>query len=236
MQAQAPYEILRTYLSGTFVLACTKGTGEVLMDGKWQDISAGQACLLPPFTTNAFRAKEGGTWEFAWVRYMEEENKSTVANALTPLIDTYNATSLKLAIQGLLDELSHDAARNVLPAWVNTIHQLVLKFTKPVKIDERLHSMLTMVAPKLDYPWTLIELADQCNLSPEHLRRLCNQQLGRSPMQQLTSMRMMLAKKLLLETAQPIPAIAKAVGYESPFSFSNTFLKWVGCRPSELRA
>ena len=36
MHAQYPYEILRVNQSGTFLLACISGVGEVLIDGVWK--------------------------------------------------------------------------------------------------------------------------------------------------------------------------------------------------------
>jgi len=54
-------------------------------------------------------------------------------------------------------------------------------------------------------------------------------------MQHLTFLRMKQARHLLSTTDEKVEVIARAVGYESPFTFSNTFKKWVGWRPSELR-
>lgn len=235
MKALPPFEIFRVYQSGTFMLACTAGVGEVLVDGKWKEISASQACLLPPFVTNAFRAKAGDVWEFAWVRYMEEKDKKTITNIDSPVLGKHNAHALKSAILGLEDELDHSPSKYIISSWVNLIHQHVLKFAKPVEIDSRLMTALHGVVKNLSKNWTLQEFADLAGMSQEHLRRISNQQLGRSPMQQLTFMRMMHAKNLLYQTDHPLEWIAQCVGYESQFSFSNTFFKWIGCRPSELR-
>ena len=235
MRALPPFQIFRVHQSGTFMLACTAGLGEVLIDGKWKEVSVNQACLLPPFVTNAFRAKAGEVWEFAWVRYMEEEDKKTIANTDYPTLGQHNSNALKNAILGLEDELNNSPSKYIISSWVNLIHQHVLKFAKPVKIDPRLITSLHAVAQNLSKDWSLLDLADLAGVSQEHLRRMSNQQLGRSPMQQLTFMRMMHAKNLLYQTDLPLTRVAQAVGYESQFSFSNTFFKWIGCRPSELR-
>lgn len=71
--------------------------------------------------------------------------------------------------------------------------------------------------------------------SGEHLRRLCKKALGRSPMQQLTFLRMEKASQLLLETDEKIETIARMTGYKNAFHFSNVFMEWVGIRPSEFR-
>ena len=45
MEAVHPMKIARSELSGTFFLACLQGTGEVLIDGSWQKVQAGWACV-----------------------------------------------------------------------------------------------------------------------------------------------------------------------------------------------
>jgi len=64
---------------------------------------------------------------------------------------------------------------------------------------------------------------------------LCRRQLGRSPMHQVTYLRMRRAAELLANTSHTIEAIAQEVGYHNPFVFSNAFTKWIGWRPSEYR-
>lgn len=235
MNATHPYEVLRINQSGTFFLACIQGAGEILIDGIWKTIEANQGCVLPPFVTNAFRAKDEQNWEFVWVRYGEDESKKTVANTDSPIHGVYDSAALKTIFNGLKNEITGDCSQIVTSAWVNLAHQQVLKFTKPTHIDKRLLKVLTAVAADPGHDWSLFELAEHGNISSEHLRRLTNQQLGRSPMQQITFMRMMYARKLLSETKHPIDLIAKTVGYKSPFSFSNTFYKWMGYRPSSIR-
>jgi hypothetical protein len=91
------------------------------------------------------------------------------------------------------------------------------------------------VAKHVGRDWTLSELAHAVHVSPEHLRRLCRKALGRSPMQHVIWLRMRKAAELLATTDAKIDAVSKAVGYENPFVFSNTFKKWIGWRPSEHR-
>lgn len=235
MDATSPYEVLRINQSGTFFLACITGAGEILIDGSWQVIKAGQACVFPPFVTNALRAQSKQNWKFAWVRYKEDKSKKTIANTHSPIHGEYNSEVIETIFEEIKKEISSTSSKPVTIAWVNLLHQQVLKFTKPTQLDDRLLNILSAVAANPGHDWTLYELAEYGNMSSEHLRRLTNLQLGRSPMQQIIFMRMMYARKLLSDTKQPIETIAKAVGYSSAFSFSNTFYKWMGYRPSTIR-
>ena len=88
---------------------------------------------------------------------------------------------------------------------------------------------------KLDAPWTLGELARRVHLSDEHLRRLCLRELGRSPMQHLTYMRMQRAQALLEISDDKLEVIAPQVGYDSALVFSRAFKRWIGMIPSDYR-
>ena len=119
--------------------------------------------------------------------------------------------------------------------WVELIHRYVLRFAQPWHVEDRLSKIWEAVARKPDHPWNLAELSKSVHCSGEHLRRLCRHQLGRSPMQQVTYLRIRHAADLLTETESKLEHIANAVGYANPFVFSNTFKKWTGWRPSEYR-
>ena len=81
--------------------------------------------------------------------------------------------------------------------------------------------------------WTLPALAAKVHMSTEHLRRLCLRELGRTPVQQLTYLRMQRAKELLENSDDKLEAIAPAVGYLSALVFSRAFKRWIGCTPTE---
>ncbi len=119
--------------------------------------------------------------------------------------------------------------------WVELIQTYVLRFAQPWHVDDRLWQVWEKVAGNLSEEWTLSRLAHEAHLSGEHLRRLCHQQLGRSPMHQVIYLRMRKAAELLTSTGDKVETIAGTVGYQNPFVFSTTFKKWIGWRPSEHR-
>jgi AraC-like DNA-binding protein len=64
------------------------------------------------------------------------------------------------------------------------------------------------VSADLSAEWSLESLARKLHMSTEHLRRLCARELGRSPMQHLTYMRMQRAQELLEKTTEKLDAVA----------------------------
>lgn len=217
------------------MLACLEGEGSILVDGSWKRVKAGEACLLPPFVANALKCVGRKAWRFCWVRYVEKKGTKPIANSISPVLGVFDGVPLLRAIEGLVAECCGGGAAVFEHQWVELIHQYVLRFAQPHQSDDRLWKLWLQVGEKLDYPWSLVELGELGCLSGEHLRRLCQKSLGRSPMQPLTFLRIQRASQLLLETDEKIETVARMIGYKNAFHFSNVFVDWVGIRPSEFR-
>ena len=237
LHALHPFEIIRQDQSGSFMFACVSGQGEVLIDGSWATVRAGEACCLPPFVANAIRAVEGSEpWVFCWVRYTEVQEQLPLISSKSPVKAPFSSHVLRHAIEGLHGEV---ASRSSAPAlrklWIDLIHGYVLKFAQPSHGDQRLWRLWQQVEADLGRPWNVAEMAAIASVSEEHLRRLSVKELGRSPMKQVIFLRMQRACLLLGTSKEKIETIARDVGYDNPFTFSTTFKKWIGRRPSEYR-
>jgi AraC-like DNA-binding protein len=235
MVAEPPFEIVRLDQSGTFMLACFEGEGLVLAEGQWKRIRAGNACLQPPFVINALKCAEAHPWKFVWVRYHESRAARPVASSVSPVTGAFDPAPLKAAVAGLHAEALAGNITSAQHHWSALIHHYVLRFAQPHQSDSRLWRMWQRVETELGHSWTLPDLAALACMSEEHLRRLCRKELGRTPVQHLTFLRLQRARHLLTTTDDKMEVIARAVGFESPFSFSNTFKKWIGWRPSDYR-
>ena len=235
METTAPTRIVRTKQTTTYFLACFGGKGKVLIDGRWRLCKMSFASLLPAHTLNAFEALRGVNWKFCWACYQQPVEQRPIADVASPVMARFDARPLHSAIEGLIDECAGVAEPTMIQHWVDLIHGYVLRFAKPMQRDDRLQLLWERVVAELSDHWTLPRLAQEAGYSNEHLRRLCRRQLGRSPMQQVTYLRMRRAAELLTTSALTMEAIASQVGYHNPFVFSNAFTKWIGWRPSEYR-
>jgi len=243
MWAVAPFEVVRPDASGTFAMVVVEGEGEVLIGGKWRGLEVGQACLLPAFSSTGIRAakkrsrRKDSVWEFAWVRYLESRERAPLLSRNSPVVSPTDPAPLVHAIAGLRAESMHPEPEGAaLHHWVELIHGFVERAAQPYRLDDRLWRVWEAVEGDLSRRWTLEELAGLAHLSPEHVRRLCREQLGRTAIQQVTHLRMRKAAELLSSTDYTVEGIANEIGYDSPFTFSNAFLRWTGRRPSEYRS
>lgn len=235
IDAAAPFHVFRANTSGTFLLASDGGAGQVMLEGQWMRLGAGSACLSPPHIRYALRAMPNQRWQFCWVRYEGEETDVPIPRADTPILAPFDAGPLHSAIVGLQREFHGVNDSAAISLWIEMIHLYVLRFARGQKSDNRLAHLWHVVDEKVGQEWTLDELARRAGVSREHLRRLCQAELGRSPLQHLTSLRMRRAMQLLSSSDDKMEVIAERVGYGDLYSFSKAFRRWSGFTPSSFR-
>lgn len=84
-------------------------------------------------------------------------------------------------------------------------------------------------------PWTVADLAAKVGVSRAALARRFTDLVGEPPMAYLTSWRLALAADLLREPDATVGAVARQVGYGSPFALSAAFKRVRGVSPQEHR-
>ncbi len=231
----APYRRVRLAPSGSFLLACLEGEGRIWLEGRWERVSAGAICLAPPRALNAFHALPRRAWRFAWVRYEEPPATIPLVGTNSPLRLRRGAEALGRPLAGLQTEWEGPREAALVHHWISLIHGTALRLASPWRTSSRIAELWAKVEGDLARDWKLSTLAGECALSAEHLRRLCRRELGRSPMEHVTYMRIQRAKELLEARDEKLDAIAPCVGYHSALVFSRAFARCVGMTPSQYR-
>ena len=231
----APYQVVRAHQSGAFFMACLSGQGQVFVDGRWRTLTAGQACLLPAGLRNSFRIGQGRRWDFCWVRFSPGVRSRTIFRANSPVLADFAGEPLLAAIRGLIAEQKADGLSRRQNQWVELIYDYVRGFAGGFRGDSRIESLWEKVQGRLGDPWDSQALARESGLSFEHLRRLCLREIGRTPMNHLTHLRIQQAVRLISETDAKLSVIAQQVGFANGNSFSSAFKKSTGFAPSHFR-
>ncbi|MGH8824815.1 MAG: AraC family transcriptional regulator [Jiangellaceae bacterium] len=86
------------------------------------------------------------------------------------------------------------------------------------------------------HPWTVASLAAATGVSRAAFARRFTALVGEPPMSYLTGWRLTLAADLLREPDATVAAVARQVGYGSPFALSTAFKRVRGISPQEHRA
>jgi len=122
-----------------------------------------------------------------------------------------------------------DAIKVLLPQ----ISSFSLPLALPLAKNKRLKNLVTYLEENMGSELLFNDLAASFGFSPRSLSRLFQKDLGMSFIQYLTALRMLKAMELLLEKSLTVNEVALTVGYNSLPTFSNTFQKMIGIRPSE---
>lgn len=128
-----------------------------------------------------------------------------------------NSFRFALAIKAILPEIS----------------TFQLPLALPFARNKRLIQVTNFMNDHLHEPLTFPQLAKHFGFSERSLSRLFQQDLGMSFIQYFTLQRILRSLQLLLEAKMSVKVVAASVGYNSIPTFSTTFRKIVGVRPSE---
>lgn len=138
-------------------------------------------------------------------------------------------------VAGLRAAWSTDRDPAEVHHWVSLTQRLCRRSARPWQSGSRVGALWETVTRDLTADWKLPALAAQCHVSAEHLRRLCRRELGRTPMEHVTFIRVQRAQELLESTDDKLEAVAAQVGYRSSDVFTRAFTRCVGLPPSHYR-
>jgi AraC-like DNA-binding protein len=85
------------------------------------------------------------------------------------------------------------------------------------------------------HDWTVAALAEATGVSRAALARRFTELVGEPPMAFLTDWRLTLAADLLREPDATVGAVARQVGYGSPYALSAAFKRVFGVSPQQHR-
>ena len=166
-------------------------------------------------------------------------------DALPPLL-TLSAAALDSPLIGFLaDEIARDqpGQEAVLDRLLDLLLVAVLRawFARPEAhtpgwysshADPVVGPALRLIHHDPAHPWTVAELARRTGVSRAVLAR----RFTEPPMAFLTGWRLTLAADLLREPGATLGAVARQVGYASPFALSAAFKRVRGVSPKQYRA
>jgi AraC-like DNA-binding protein len=110
------------------------------------------------------------------------------------------------------------------PAWWHAEH------------DPVVGPVLKLIYNNPAHPWTVANLAAAVGCSRAVFARRFTDQVGEPPIAFLTSWRLALAADLLRSSEATIAAVARQVGYSTPFALSSAFKRAYGVSPNTHRA
>ncbi|MEI8340960.1 MAG: AraC family transcriptional regulator [Verrucomicrobiota bacterium] len=214
------------------IIVSSAGAGRVRIAGGEWILRAGEALLIPPGLPHDMAAMEGG-WVFSILNY--DPGLWTGMMPSAPRSLPIHAQPLDALIEAFYLEYHADRDPVLLRQLTDIIHTKVLRLSNPDQTAGRLWPIWQRVLEEPDFAWNLGSLACLAHLSEEHLRRISRAEVGRSPMEQVTWLRLQEAARLLLSENHLIEDVAHRVGFESERAFRAAFNRAFDCAPSVYR-
>ena len=213
-----------------------EGEGEILVDGVWHKVHAGQVYILRQGELHRYRADPSNPWKKLWINY--------VADYISPLLDAYGIKSgvysserAKMYFERALEfaegeTWSSDFSYNVADCVHRIISAVALEKNDDVSYEYRIREAInSYVYEKLN----LDELSERLHMSKSNVIRIFKKEYGTTPYEYLISLKISTAKILLKDTQMTVREIAERLCFSDEHYFSNIFFARVGVRPREYR-
>ena len=163
--------------------------------------------------------------------FLVEDNRATSAGAVSALemmlelILRFQDQDTVRAIQEILscDRVAENGE-------VELIHS-----TNEPSFPKLLRNLLQVMSANIEEPLTVEELATVSGVSRRRIERLFQTHLDTSPSRYYLELRITHARRLLIQSREPIASIAVACGFVSSTHFSHCYKDYFGVSPSASR-
>lgn len=231
---RAPYRMVRQTSVHSHIVVGVSGYGRTWVDGKIVRWKPGQVLLGPVGRLHAFEVEGDGPWHIAWVFYDDDTSAPVLQGKQARLVEA-DTGDFVAALGMLTREAAGAADPATMAGLVTVLDTCARRQSGADKLDQRLWRLWGKVEADLARAWTVADMAREACMSEEHLRRLCQRNFQRSPIEHLTHLRLRRAGTMLRSTPEKVDAIAQHVGYGSMYSFSAAFKRWSGQPPTRFR-
>ncbi|MEB7384617.1 AraC family transcriptional regulator [Staphylococcus xylosus] len=226
----------------------TQGEGTFSYAGETYHLTAGDIFLLERGMEVEYKPSFSNPWTYYWVGM----NGKQILNYLSrcSIVDSHvilgqDTTDIKNIIK-LICKLSQSIESNnsndilIMQYLYQLVYTLQEKFPKnfSVQVDivnEDIQHAVDFINTNYQKHITIEDVAKSVNITRSHLYKLFKKNLGCSPKEYLTYIRMYHASQLLIHTSTLISDISRQVGYKDPLLFSKNFTKHFEISASEYR-
>jgi AraC-like DNA-binding protein len=197
---------------------------------------------------NAYYYPETGTepWHFIWISFSSPSVEAMIEDITDAYGQIYHIPQDSNLIKTLFSyENHHDALRFMSPFEGARLVMDILtdlgNYTSSEESIKKAPARLIKHAQEyihnnIDKTINIEDVAEECEVSREHLSRVFKEQLSESPSNYLSKRRIRQACRLLVSTNLSCKEIAARVGYDSAVSFNRTFKRIAKMTPGEVRA
>ena len=226
---------------------CLDGRGWFEIDGRRQEVAAGEYFVLPPGKAHRYGADDAEPWTICWMHFKGDSAplyapERVEPMALLPAADSRISERLTL-FDEIFATLSAGYSRGNLLYVTSMLHHFLgsCRFVEQYRaasggkalstVEMAVHYMRENLSRKL----TVEEIAGQLGCSAPHFAALFKEHTGRSPINYFLDMKVQLACGLLDTTDLKVNQICCQLGIDDPYYFSRLFKRQMGVSPRSYR-
>lgn len=231
--------------SGYMLHYIYSGEGKFICNGTSYHLKQGDFFFISPHATIQYISDEKNPWSYYWFGFRgdlaEYYLKETSISSQHPVFS--NETSIKSHMNKLIEIslISEDNDMMLNSCLLEILYELSQHFPKNPE-QEKPETKNMMVAKALSFMRNnyenaikISDIAQHLNIDRTYLHRIFISEVGTSPKQYLTNIRLQKAQELLTETNLPIKNIAYSIGFEDSGNFSKLFKATYQMTPMEYR-
>lgn len=222
----------------TYVVA---GEACLTVNGKELPLSAGDVYVLFPESMASYVTAPGVPWSIRWVTLtgtqLEELLPMLGFTPETPIVKAAAPSKVEQLLQELFSKTVKADLRSKIAAMA-LLYELLscLGPSSPSLENTAIDDAVRYISRHYHEPITIHALAERAYLNSNYFSKLFTAQVGTTPQQFITYIRMEKAKELLRYTELTVGEVAATVGYSDALYFSRVFKRYTGMAPSAFRS
>ena len=215
---------------------CISGQCHFYSCGNVYELKPGVAYIVPPMTEHSHIAVEGTGYKSIIIRF--DDRNPRVKNHAVSIIDDRNGalrTMFDLVENLWIDD--KDLNERIMNYQLDAIYYYI----RGVEAPNLLSTSVSMLRARIEnefpnHRFKAHTAIEELGYNPDYVRRLFKSEIGLSPSDYLTEVRMDFAKTLLKSgKGMTVAQIAYACGYEDANYFTRAFREYTGAVPSNFR-
>lgn len=213
------------------------GEGYFELNGKIIKLKPKTLFLIPPALPVSYYPDNKNPWQYMWIECIGSLSNDVFKQAgfTNDCLVLENVEEVEESFAELINE-SYENHNGFIYGIMGKFFEIIYTLTKkhtPLVQKNTMHEITEYIKQNYFDPHLSIEgIAHKFGISLPYLSRIFKKEEGVSPIKYLLNTRMEHACHLLSTQHYTISEVAYAVGFNSPFYFSNVFKKMYGFSPS----
>ena len=205
----------------------------VAEDGSRQEVRPGDCVIVTPKFVNFFGAAPGGFYAEDTLNFCGPVadmlyRSGVIDNGVFPLGKVRKLRT----ISEYADDPSVDAQIRANSELQKLLVEIYFNRRRAASSEyPLLHHLLTVIQEQPEKWWSVAEMAEMCNLSPDQLRRVFFQHTGVTPKLYVDKLKLNRAAAYMISSGCSVADAASRFGYQDPYHFSRRFKAIMGTSP-----